>query len=250
HEAMLADPVSLFAREAIARAAWLAPVEPRARAAIERLRAWDHAVRAESGEGLIFNAWVREIQRRALARALGDLAPDGGRDRARLVLDVLARTSPFCEGDCARLAEDALVAAVQWIELRHGADMARWRWGAEHVAPFDNPILGRLPVIGGRLAVNVPTAGDYFTVNRGASYGGRDSDRPFAHNHGAGYRAIYDLGDLDGSLFMIAPGQSGHPLSPHWADLAPIWATGRHLRLARNRGELASDAPTMWLRPL
>lgn len=250
HEAMLADPVSLFAREAIARAAWLAPVEPRARAAIERLRAWDHAVRAESGEGLIFNAWVREIQRRALARALGDLAPDGGRDRARVVLDVLARTSPFCEGDCARLAEDALVAAVQWIELRHGADMARWRWGAEHVAPFDNPILGRLPVIGGRLAVNVPTAGDYFTVNRGASYGGRDSDRPFAHNHGAGYRAIYDLGDLEGSLFMIAPGQSGHPLSPHWADLAPIWATGRHLRLARNRGELASDAPTMWLRPL
>jgi penicillin amidase len=250
HEAMLADSVSLFAREAMARASWLAPVEPRARAALERLRAWDNAVRAGGAEGLIFNVWVREIQRRALARALGDLAPEGGRDRAKLVLDLLARVSPFCDGDCARLAEDALVAAIQWIELRHGRDMAKWRWGAEHVAPFENPVLARIPLIGARLAVDVPTPGDYFTVNRGASFGARDAERPFAHNHGAGYRAVYDLADLDGSVFMVAPGQSGHPLSPHWADLAPIWATGRHLRLARVRTELAPDAPTIRLRPL
>lgn len=250
HEAMLADPVSLFAREAIARASWLAPVEPRARAALERLRAWDNSVRADGAEGLIFNVWTREIQRRALARALGDLAPDGGRDRAKLVLDVLARTSPFCDGDCARLAEDALVATVQWIELRHGRDMAKWRWGAEHVAPFENPVLARIPVIGAWLAVDVPTSGDFFTVNRGASFGGRDAERPFVHNHGAGYRAVYDLADLDASLFMVAPGQSGHPLSPHWADLAPIWASGRHLRLARARDELSPKAPTIRLRPL
>lgn len=250
HEAMLADPVSLFAREAIGRAAWLSPVEPRARAALERLRGWDNAVRADGPEGLIFNVWAREIQRRALARALGDLAPDGGRDRAKLVLDVLARASPFCDGDCARLAEDSLVAAAQWIELRHGREMASWRWGAEHVAPFENPLLARIPLIGDQLAVDLPTSGDFFTVNRGASYGARDSERPFAHNHGAGYRAIYDLSDLDASLFMIAPGQSGHPLSPNWADLAPIWATGRHLRLARTRAELGAKAPTTWLRPL
>jgi penicillin amidase len=250
HEAMLADAVSVFARDAIGAAAWLSPVEPRARAALERLRAWDNAVRADAPEGLIFNVWAREIQRRALARALGDLAPDGGRDRAKLVLDVLARSSPFCGGDCARLAEDALVAAVQWIELRHGSDMARWRWGAEHVAPFENPLLARLPLIGERLAIDVPTSGDFFTVNRGASYGARDSDRPFAHNHGAGYRAVYDLSDLDASLFMVAPGQSGHPLSPNWADLAPIWATGRHLRLARNRAEIGPNAPVTRLRPL
>lgn len=250
HEAMLADPVSLFAREAIGRAAWLSPVEPRARAALERLRSWDNTVRADGAEGLIFNVWSREIQRRALARALGDMAPDGGRDRAKLVLDVLARTSPFCDGDCARLAEDALVAAMQWIELRHGRDMAKWRWGSEHVAPFENPVLARIPVIGAWLAVDVPTSGDFFTVNRGASFGGRDAERPFAHNHGAGYRAVYDLADLDASLFMVAPGQSGHPLSQHWADLAPIWATGRHLRLARARDELGPKAPAISLRPL
>jgi penicillin amidase len=250
HEAMLADPVSVFAREAIARASWLAPIEPRARAALERLRAWDNAVRADGAEGLIFNVWVREIQRRALAHALGDLAPEGGRDRAKLVLDVLARTSPFCGGDCARLAEDSLVAAIPWIELRLGRDMAKWRWGDEHVAPFENPVLARIPLIGARLSVDVPTSGDFFTVNRGASFGARDSERPFAHNHGAGYRAVYDLADLDGSLFVVAPGQSGHPLSPHWADLAPIWASGRHLRLARSRNELAPAAPVLRLRPL
>lgn len=248
HEAMLADAVSVFARDAIAAASWLSPVEPRARAALERLRAWDNAVRADKPEGLIFNVWVREMTRRLTQNALGDLAADFGRERPRMVLDALNRNSPYCAGDCPKLVSDSLVATIEWIETRHGRSLDRWRWGDEHNAPFDNPVLSRLPLIGWFLSVDIPTDGDYFTVNRGAN-SARDPDRPFAHIHGAGYRAVYDLADLDASLFVVAPGQSGHPLSAHWADLAPIWASGRHLRLARNRAELGSDADILRLAP-
>lgn len=250
HEALLADAHSVFAREAVAAAARVAPVEPRARAAVDRLRAWDGRMDRARAEPLVFAVWMRELTRRALAAALGEFAGEALRERPRLVLDVLAGSSPYCGAPgpaaCVRMAEDALVAALGWIELRHGRDPARWRWGAEHRAPFDNAIFSRLPVVGDLLAVDAPTHGDYYTVNRG---GGRlrDEARPFAHVHGAGLRAVYDLADLDASLFVIAPGQSGHPLSPHWRDMAGLWADGRHVRLARNRAELADDAPVLRL---
>jgi penicillin amidase len=54
---------------------------------------------------------------------------------------------------------------------------------------------------------------------------------PFENIHGAGYRAVYDLADLENSRFVIAGGQSGHPLSRHYRDLAGLWATGKVIRL-------------------
>jgi penicillin amidase len=61
---------------------------------------------------------------------------------------------------------------------------------------------------------------------------------PFENIHGAGYRGSYDLADLENSRFIIATGQSGHPLSRHYRDLAPIWGTGQVIRLpAAPQGE-------------
>ncbi|MBL8830849.1 MAG: penicillin acylase family protein [Rhodospirillales bacterium] len=252
HEALLADAHSLFAREAVAAAAQLAPTELRTRAALERLRAWDGRMDRTRGEPLIFAAWMRELTRRTLEIAAGDLSEALVRERPRLLLDVLNGRSKWCgdggEAACARAAEAALAAALDWIAARHGRNVAAWQWGAEHRAPFDNPVFARLPLIGPLLDVGVPTHGDYYTVNRG---GGRMSEaaHPFAHVHGAGYRAVYDLADLDASLFVIAPGQSGDILSTHWRDMAALWADGRHVRLARSRVELGEDSRRLRLLP-
>jgi penicillin amidase len=249
HAALQADALSLFAREALAAAAAFAPEDPRARAEIARLRQWDGRMDANHPEPLVFSAWMREIVRRALESAAGDMAGELLRERPRVALDVLAGRSAWCgEAGCGRLSEEALVAAIDWIAARHGRDPAKWRWGAEHRAPFDNPLYARIPVLGAWLSPDVATNGDYYTVNRGA---GRlaDEARPFAHTHGAGFRAVYDLADLDASLFAAAPGQSGDPLSGHWDDMAGFWAEGRMLRFARSRVELGTDAPRLHLLP-
>ncbi|MBL8805977.1 MAG: penicillin acylase family protein [Rhodospirillales bacterium] len=249
HAALQADALSLFAREAIAAAASLAPADLRARAELARLRQWDGRMDATHPEPLVFAAWMRELTRRTLEIAAGDMAGELMRERPRLVLDVLAGTSAWCgAAGCAQLAEHALVAAVEWIAARHGSDPAKWRWGSEHRAPFENPLYARLPFLGELLSPDVPTNGDYYTVSRGS---GRMSDpaRPFAHVHGAGFRAVYDLADLDASLFVAAPGQSGDPLSPHWGDMARFWAEGRLLRFARVRAELGADARSLRLLP-
>ena len=40
------------------------------------------------------------------------------------------------------------------------------------------------------------------------------------------WRAVYDLGDLDRSVGVLAAGNSGNPASPHWNDQAPLWLAG------------------------
>ena len=66
------------------------------------------------------------------------------------------------------------------------------------------------------------------------------SSGDFSSDFGPGYRAVYDLADLNRSRFMLAPGQSGHILSPHYRDLAPLWARGEGIEIA---GDWPADKP-------
>ncbi|MGB8275159.1 MAG: penicillin acylase family protein, partial [Alphaproteobacteria bacterium] len=59
---------------------------------------------------------------------------------------------------------------------------------------------------------------------------------PFVHRHGAGLRAVYDLADLDGSLFALAPGQSGNILSAHYQDTLRGWRDGVFFALGPHDG--------------
>ena len=71
----------------------------------------------------------------------------------------------------------------------------------------------------------------------------------FPHTHGASLRALYDLANLDRTQFIITPGQSGHPLSPNWGDLALLWANGRYVSIAGTRDALAVDGRILTLAP-
>ena len=59
---------------------------------------------------------------------------------------------------------------------------------------------------------------------------------------GASVRLVMDVGDWDNSRCINAPGQSGDPRSPHYADLAPLWAKGEYVPLLYSRE--AVDAAT------
>jgi penicillin amidase len=42
---------------------------------------------------------------------------------------------------------------------------------------------------------------------------------------------VYDLADLDRSVFMMAPGQSGRPFSRHAHDFLERWRDGKTVTL-------------------
>jgi penicillin amidase len=100
--------------------------------------------------------------------------------------------------------------------------MAQWRWGEAHIAIFSNPVFNRIPVLRDWLDISIPTSGGYDTLDRGPSTI-HDDVRPFAQRFGAGLRIITDLAAPNEATMIVTPGQSGNPVSGHFADLLRRW---------------------------
>ncbi len=127
----------------------------------------------------------------------------------------------WCGGDCRPMLRQALIAVVERLSAQFGPDPASWRWGDVHQAVFAHPVLGRMKLLGRLTTARLPVPGDDTTVfAEGAPVGNLQS------LHGPEFRAVYDLADLDRSLFVIAPGQSGNPLSRHAWDFLRRWRDG------------------------
>ena len=100
--------------------------------------------------------------------------------------------------------------------------MTRWQWGRAHIAVFANPVFGRIAVLRDLVDVSAPTSGGFDTVNRGSTTIGDDA-HPYQQRFGAGLRIITDLAAPQDSRMIAVPGQSGKPLSTHFADLVERW---------------------------
>jgi len=213
------------------------PTDDRQEAALERLRAWDGRMDADAVEPLIFTAWLRELNRGLFEERLGSSFGDYWGLRPLVVRDILTGHQEWCSDatppttdNCDTRLAEALGRALDQLTAAYGADMAGWRWGRAHIATFPHPVLSRIPLLGDWLAVAIPAGGGDDTVNRGGTSLG-NPEHPFRDVHGAGLRMILDFADLDDSRFMVVPGQSGNPLSAHYADLLRRWRDFEWLRL-------------------
>jgi penicillin G amidase len=56
---------------------------------------------------------------------------------------------------------------------------------------------------------------------------------------GASVRLVMDVGNWNASLFVNTPGQSGDSRSPHYRDLAPLWAKGEYAPLLYSDGAVS-----------
>lgn len=235
--AMQLDTVSLAARDLLPRLL-AAPVDSeRAQAAHRLLAGWDGDMRRDRPEPLVYAAWMYELGRGLTAARLGPFEDLLGAVDPMVIDYILSNSQDWCDDPvtpatetCDQAISAALEQALSLLSKSFGPDMSRWRWGAAHRAHFHNLVLGEVSFLRRFADIEIATDGDDSTIDRG-TYVGTDPARPFAHIHGAGFRAVYDLADLDGSLFMIAPGESGNLLSPHYGDFVTPWRDGRYLLL-------------------
>jgi penicillin amidase len=238
--AIQADAVSL---QAIELKELLTGIEFKAKPTAEiagRIAAWEGKADRDRAEPLIYAAWLNRLNRKILADELKDSFQAFERVRPQVLMEILTRkrhwcdvaTTPEPEG-CDELIEQSLVQALTDLEATWGKDMKAWRWGAAHPARFDHPFLGKVPLLGGMADLQVPADGDDFTVSR-AAYRAEDNATRFPQIHGAGLRVIFDLSNLADSRFVIATGQSGNPLSRHYADMLPAWSVNRLYRFGEN----------------
>ena len=227
------------------------------RTALAMLGAWDHGMQRNRTEPLIYMAWVRELMHVLFADELGDVFEDYWKIRTEVIHRALGERQAWCDDvttegaqeTCAEAVSRALKVSLEYLAVTYGHDMEDWEWGEAHAVRMKSRILGEVPAIGSWFEVNMPTGGEKETVKAGG-FDVDDPERPFAQNHGAGYRAVYDLGAPENSVFVISTGQSGNPLSSYYEDYAEPWRDGEYLPMLTDRARVEDDAlGTLVLRP-
>lgn len=245
--ALQMDDLSIPARDLLPTLLAALPGEPSGIVAdaVDILRGWDFRMDREEPAPLIFTVWTQKLDRLLFAEELGPLYDDfvrwSGNGAGALLNGArggsgrwCALAAPAVQPHCDDAPSAALETAVAALAEVYGDDPAAWRWGDAHQARFAHPLLDRLPVVSDLTAIEVETDGDNFTVDRGTALPA--PGLRYEHVHGASLRAVFDLGDLDRSLFILPGGQSGNPLSPHFADLVARWRDGGFLTIVGGEG--------------
>jgi penicillin G amidase len=204
-----------------------------AASARQMLCGWDCALGIESGPGALFEIW---LQRHLIPATLRFKSPP---DIVALIetpdTDLLVRQA--IEELPLDTWRDTLAAA--WREARGllGNDPARWAWGNLHTAAFRHPLSAIVgPVLARRLDIGpLPKAGSGLTVNNN---GYKTAD--FTVQHGVAWRMLADVGNWDAARMINAPGQSGDPASPHYADHFPVWAREDYVPMLFSRAAVES----------
>jgi penicillin amidase len=215
--AMQVDTVSTYA-------ATLLPILRVVPGAQKVLRDWDGAMAENAPQPLLFAAWMDAFQSAVLAKA--GIPPWAASPVFEFVPFVLSPDGrSWCGGDCSALLKSTLDSTMASLSSRFGADPAAWRWGAVHQAVFAHPVFRSVPFLGELTTSRIAMPGDGTTLDCGGT------DAALQAVHGASFRGVYDLADLDRSLFMMAPGQSGNPLSRHAWDFLTRWRDGAMVML-------------------
>lgn len=253
------DVTSDMARELAPLIARAIPQDSPAADIAAALLDWKGDMAADRPEPLIFYTWMRTYQERLVADEFGDLYEDFRRLRPRLIKSSLfwsdiprtkiappyydlppierKTTLAWCDDihtkdkqeSCKDLAVDSFTEAVEHLSVTHGEYWKTWRWGNEHILTQSHRPFSQAPFLKDFFELKTPISGSTHTINvAGVS---ENPDGLNKSTFGPSYRGIFDLSDLDQSLYAHPTGQSGNPLSPHFDDLFPLWKNGDYFTI-------------------
>ncbi len=238
------DVYAVPARRLVALLKPLVTMEARGAAALRLLKAWDYHEHGDSAAAALYEVWwSRHLAGGYLDAVLGKDAGSVSSPDPSVLLDTLEKPAPRFGADAEakrdRLLLATLAEAYAEVERMLGPDASRWQWGRLHVNYSIHP-LGATQDRTLRAKLNVgpiPARGGAYTVNQS---GYRNTD--FLQINGPSFRVVIDVGDWDKSQAMNMPGQSGDPDSPHYRDLAPMWARGEYFPLLYSKGAVEAAA--------
>jgi penicillin amidase len=208
------------------------------------LGAWDGVVAPDSAAAAVFELFFAEMMVR-VARAKAPnawRAAIGEGTNAVLVHGIMAlrrvdhlvrllREKPdgwFTRGWQAEM-HDAFTAAIDTLRREAGADPRDWEWGRVRPLVLRHPFGAKRPF--DRIFDLGPIAvgGDVTTIPQASV----DFADPLGDPIGvANLRMVVDVGAWENGRYVLAGGQSGNPLSPHYADMLPLWERGEGVPIA------------------
>ena len=232
------DYLSVLAREVLMRL----PEDDGGNRALALLKSWDAVLGPDSNAAALYGIWYYRHLGQRLAAAL---APDA----ADLIQPLHSFTvlAALDKRDNVAVALEALAAAWAEAETLLGPDPDSWRWGDLHQIRFQHPLAH---LADGELAAAMA----YPTYPRGGSSNTTNNTSflpaDFLVRSGASFRMVLDVGRWDDAEMTNAPGQSGDPRSPFYANLLKGWAEDSSFPLLYSREAVtANKALTIRLEP-
>ncbi|HSM36756.1 MAG TPA: penicillin acylase family protein [Longimicrobiales bacterium] len=207
------------------------------RGAAEALRRWDLRASVDSRGAALYYLWLEDVRRR-LAR---DLFGGGWSWMPSAAVDAAldADAVPWAEPGDARARLDRILRDAAEYADSVAAGRA---WGEIHRVRAEHA-LGTVAAVQRIFDVNVgdvPHGGSHTTVNV-ANYTGRGAAK--ISSYGPSQRHVVDLGAVDDAGGFILPtGQSGNPMSEHYADQFERWHQGGLWRIPLGRAAAEARA--------
>ncbi|MCS6842751.1 MAG: penicillin acylase family protein [Caldilineales bacterium] len=250
------DDFSSQAKRFVRHLLTIQPTNQREADALERLRAWDFRMDADSVAATLYHVCRLQALHVVFDGHLGDLAdayigvdilsPAGGvslyqgRSIVRLLnmLDALRDTAWLADPATGlprpkqEVVHRALRQALKWLREALGPDMDTWTWGRLNQVVFAHPLGAVKPL--------------HRVFNRGPYPAGGDSDTllraiakpvlpPEPVLAAAAMRFVADLSDWDRCGMVVPAGQSGHVASRHYDDQIEPWRRGELLPMPFSR---------------
>jgi penicillin G amidase len=261
-ELLQMDPTSIPWREVRDILLALPRSSPDARLGLSLLRGFDGVVSVDSAGAAVFELFLAEMIRRIAFAKAPNTARWALGEGANLVLPHsllalrrvshlvrLMREQPagwFSRSWPLEMA-DALEHTVRHLREKRGPSPMAWGWG--HVRPVTlKHFAGEIGPLGEIFNRGpMPLGGDSATIPQ-ASIDWLD---PTANPVGvASMRIVMDVGNWEATRVVIAGGQSGNPMSPHYDDMLDLWRRGGGVALCFSAEAVARAAvKTLRLEP-
>lgn len=192
---------------------------------------WDGKLSLDSPTGPLYGMWMQAIQDvfYTLRMPKEKAATLGKLNSLPTILQALEDADPHWFGADAPKVRDHFLRTTFAEAIKKYQSLPREkqaRWGSLHTVTFRHPLT---PWLGNANAFNI---GPFERTGDGNTPNNTRFDSAFNQIHGASYRHVIDVADWDRALATSAPGQSGQLGSPHYADLAPLWARAEYFPLA------------------
>ncbi|MEH2257852.1 penicillin acylase family protein [Nostoc sp.] len=231
---------------------------PRLQAAQKLLQDWNLQLGMTSPAAALFEVFWKHLLADTFHDQLPEkYFPDGG-DRWYAVVANLVkqpnsswwdnRNTPKVENR-DQILRQSFIEAVDELERIQSKDPKNWNWGKLHTITFRNATLGKSGVAPIEALFNrgaFATSGNGETVNANRWI----ANKSFEVSDIPSLRMIVDLGNLDNSVAIHTPGQSGHAFHNHYNDMVEPWRKIEyHQMLWESKNVTANTTATLRLIP-
>lgn len=222
---------------------------PRLQAAQKLLQGWNLQLAMTSPAAALFEVFWKHLLADTFHDQLPEIYfPDGG-DRWYAVVANLVkqpnsswwdnRNTPKVENR-DQILRQSFIEAVDELERIQSKDPNNWNWGKLHTITFRNATLGKSGVAPIEALFNrgaFATSGNGETVNANRWR----ANKSFEVTDIPSLRMIVDLGNLDNSVAIHTPGQSGHAFHNHYNDMVEPWRKIEYHQMLWEQNNVANN---------